>query len=120
MAGFDEGAEVKKSVLAILLCAAFNAMAHADEPFSTKYQIVVPPAPQFTPTKVWDDGKFTYIQLRAPYHGDLPVVLEELDGGKYALVNARWDEKASCFVVPKLIDRVVLRMDEKHVEINRS
>lgn len=58
---------MKKSVLAMLMCAAFSAMAHADEPFSTKYQIVVPPAPQFTPTKVWDDGKFTYIQLRAPY-----------------------------------------------------
>lgn len=111
---------MKKSVLAMLMCDAFSAMAHADEPFSTKYQIVVPPAPQFTPTKVWDDGKFTYIQLRAPYHGDLPAVLEQLDDGKYAVVDARWDEKTSRFVLPKLIDRVVLRLDEKHVEIDRS
>jgi type IV secretory pathway VirB9-like protein len=111
---------LKKSVLAILTYAAFSSMAHAGEPFSTKYQIVVPPAPQFTPTKVWDDGKFTYIQLRAPYHGELPVVFEQLDDGEFAVVDARWDERTSRFVLPKLIDRVVLRLEEKHVEIDRS
>jgi len=92
----------------------------AVEPNSTSYKIIVPPLPQFVPTKVWDDGKFTYIQLQAPYHGDLPAVFEVLDDGKLAVVDAKWDEATSSFVVRKIIDRVELRLSDKHVEIDRS
>ncbi|MEW6343004.1 MAG: TrbG/VirB9 family P-type conjugative transfer protein [Pseudomonadota bacterium] len=111
---------MRKSVLVVLTCAVLGSMAHADESFSQKYQIVVPPAPQFTPTKVWDDGKFTHIQLRAPYHGDLPAVFESFDDGRFAVVDTKWDQATSQIVVRKIIDHVVLRLGEKHVEIDRS
>jgi hypothetical protein len=108
------------AAIAILVCGAVSVSALADEPVSASYRILVPPAPQFVPTKVWDDGVFTYIQLRAPYHGDLPAVFEVLDGGQFAVVDAKWDEAESRFVVRKIIDRVELRLDEKHVDIVRS
>lgn len=90
------------------------------EPNSASYKIVMPAPPPFVPTKVWDDGKFTYIQLPAPYHGDLPAVFEVLDDGKLAVVDARWDGDTSRFVARKVVDHVQLRLDDIHVEIDRS
>ena len=98
------------------LCAA----SRADEVVANHYQIFDSPAPQFAPIKVWDDGKFVYIQLKAPYNGEIPTVLAGRQPGKFALVDARWDQKTSQFVVSELVDRLVLRLDDKYVEINRS
>ncbi|MBB5546608.1 TrbG/VirB9 family P-type conjugative transfer protein [Paraburkholderia fungorum] len=97
-------------------------VSHADDANSSSsdYHVYVPPPPRFVPTKVWDDGKFTYIQLRAPYNGDLPAVFSETDDGKFALLNAKWDEKSARFVIPNLIDRVIMRVGAKSVEIDRA
>lgn len=84
------------------------------------YHIILPPPPQFVPTKVWDDGKSTYIQLRAPYSGELPAIFAEIEPGQHELLNAQWDEKSSCFVIPNLITRVVMRAGAKYVEIDRT
>lgn len=89
-------------------------------PSTSDYHVIVPPPPQFVPTKVWDDGKFTYIQLSSPYNGDLPVVFAENEPGQFELLNARWDEKSARFVIPRLINRVVMRLGDTHVEIDRT
>ena len=111
---------MKKIALALVLFGALGAVAHADEPVGAHYQIVVPPPPPFVPTKVWDDGKFTYIQLASPYHGELPAIISEPEPGKFALVQFRWDPKTSQFVVQQLVDRLVLKAGDRYVEINRS
>lgn len=92
----------------------------ATDPSNSAYHVIVPPPPQFVPTKVWDDGKFTYIQLRSPYNAELPVVLAENEPGQFELLNARWDEKSARFEIPKLITRVVMKLGEKYVEIDRT
>jgi hypothetical protein len=92
----------------------------AADPGNSDYQVILSPPPTFVPTKVWDDGKFTYIQLRAPYNGDLPVVLAENEPGNFELLNAKWDQKSARFVIPGLITRAVMKLGDKYVEIDRT
>jgi type IV secretory pathway VirB9-like protein len=112
--------EMKKITWLIALLGAVSAMAHAGEPSEVKYKITVPSAPEFVPTKVYDDGKFTYIDLPKPYLAELPVVLALMDDGTRELVNFKWDVNNSRLVVLKLIDRVVLVSGAKSVVVSRT
>lgn len=110
---------MKKIALLLALCViTLNAVA-AGEASGSSYEIRVPSAPRFVPSKVWDDGRFTYIELQKPYHGEIPIVRAVGDDGSREMVNFQWDEQNSRFVVLRLVDKAELVLGEKKVFINR-
>lgn len=84
------------------------------------YKITTPSAPVFTPVKAWNDGKFTFIALAQPYHGELPVVFALAEDGSRSLVNFKWDEQNSRFVVQRVLDRAILVLGDKSVVVSRT
>lgn len=112
---------MKKITLTLLLCAvAAASVANADESSGDVYKISVPAAPTFVPSRVYDDGKFTFIQLQKPYRGVLPVVFAVASDGSREVVNFKWDEQNSRLVVMGLIDHAVLVHGDEVVAINRT
>ena len=84
------------------------------------YKISIAPSPEFVPTNVWDDGKFTFIELRKPYRGALPSVFLLSEEGKRELVNFKWDEQNSRLEIQRLFERAVLVLGDKSVVVSRS
>lgn len=111
--------KMKKIAFTVLLCAA-TTVAHADEPSDAVYKISVQSSPAFVPSKVYDDGKFTYIQLQKPYTGALPVVSAVAADGSREVVNFKWDEQNSRLIVMGLLDRAVLVRGDEVVSIDHS
>ncbi|MFM0742150.1 TrbG/VirB9 family P-type conjugative transfer protein [Paraburkholderia xenovorans] len=112
---------MKKIAFTLLLCAVAAAkVANAEESSGAAYKISVPAVPAFVPSKVYDDGKFTFIQLQKPYRGALPVVFAVAADGSREVVNFRWDDQNSRLVVSGVLERVVLMNGDEVVTINRS
>lgn len=111
---------MKKFAILLALCATFMNTAGAGEPSEAIYKVSVPSTPAFVPSKVWDDGKFTFIELQKPYRGELPVVFALSDDGSRQLVNYQWDEQNSRLVVQRLFERAVLVNGDKTVILSRS
>lgn len=128
---------MKKMLQCVLLIAAgVTSMAHtaqysadvaavpgaktAGEPNMNTYRIKSTPAPAFTPVKAWDDGKFTFIELVKPYHGELPIVLALAEDGSRSVVNFQWDEQNARFVVQRVLQRAVLVLGDKSVVVSRT
>lgn len=87
---------------------------------SNTYKVITAPVPSFTPVNVWNDGEFTFIELKKPFHGELPVVFALADDGSRSLVNFEWDEQNSRFVVQRLLARAVLVLGDKSVVVSRT
>ena len=71
--------------------------------------------PEFLPKRVYDDGASTYIQVDdIVLQKKLPVIFNE----KNEIVN--YTVKKNVFVIPRLIDRVTLRLGKEKVEITKK
>lgn len=100
--------------------AAVPASKLAADVNGGSYKISGAATPAFVPTKIWDDGKVTFIELPKPFSGELPIVLAQAEDGSDQLVNYQWEESNSRFVVQRLLDRAVLVLGEKRVLVTRS
>ncbi|MCU6502221.1 TrbG/VirB9 family P-type conjugative transfer protein [Rugamonas sp. A1-17] len=56
--------------------------------------------PHFVPTKVWDDNGSTFIELPAAMKEGLPLIFAVAEDGQSQLVNWRWDESKTRFILP--------------------
>jgi type IV secretory pathway VirB9-like protein len=109
----------------VLMLAATAFVAHAASAEqalkeNTNYKVSLPSPPEFYPTKVWDDGKFTFVELKKQYAGELPAVFLQDEDGQLSLVNFFWDPKTSSLVIKGLIQRVVLISGNKRISISRN
>lgn len=111
---------MKRIAISLILFSTFGSLAHAAEPSTNTYTIMVPSTPEFVPTKVWDDGKFTFIELQKPYAGELPAVYRLAEDGTRELVNFTWDQQNSRFVIRQLVAHAVLALGNKSVIVNRT
>lgn len=69
----------------------------------------------FAPTRVFDDGTFTYIQM--PKVQDLPVVFAIGDDGEIRLVD--YVVKKNYILVQRVLPGILLRLDEQEVTVVR-
>ncbi len=69
----------------------------------------------FAPTRVFDDGTFTYIKM--PKVQDLPVVFAIGRGGKIRLVD--YVVKNNYILVQRVLPGILLRLDEQEVTVVR-
>ena len=71
--------------------------------------------PNFTPTLVYDDGSFTYIQVdEIVLQSKLPALFSE----KNEIIN--YEVKDNVFIVPRLITKVTLRIGKEKVVIEKK
>lgn len=78
--------------------------------YEIKYSIFK--KPEFLPTRVYDDGKATYIQLdEIVLQKKLPVVFNE----KNEIVN--YSVKKNVIIIPRLINKVTLRLGNEKVTV---
>ncbi|MCQ2588986.1 MAG: TrbG/VirB9 family P-type conjugative transfer protein [Treponema sp.] len=71
--------------------------------------------PNFTPTLVYDDGSFTYIQVdEIVLQSKLPALFSE----KNEIIN--YEVKDNVFVIPRLITKVTLRIGKEKVVIEKK
>ena len=71
--------------------------------------------PEFLPTRVYDDGQSTYIQVaESVLQKKLPVLFNE----KNEIVN--YSVKRNIFVIPRLINKVTLRLGKEKVTIQKK
>ena len=71
--------------------------------------------PDFLPARVYDDGQYTYIHVNEiVLQKKLPVLFNE----KNEIVN--YSVKGNVFVIPRLIDKVTLRLGKEKVEIQKK
>lgn len=88
------------------------------EDLNFKYAIHVP-AIDFIPGKVWDDGRFTYIQFQTPGPRELPVFFELPFGtGKPELRNYVYTKDGS-MRIDGVFRRGVLKLGASEVVIER-
>jgi len=70
--------------------------------------------PEFLPERVYDDGQRTYIQVNSiVLQKQLPVLFNE----KNEIVN--YTVKGNVFVIPRLINKVTLRLGKEKVQIEK-
>ena len=70
--------------------------------------------PEFLPTRIYDDGQCTYIQVQdIVLQKKLPVVFNE----KNEIVN--YSVHNNVFVIPRLINKVTLRLGKEKVQIEK-
>ena len=70
--------------------------------------------PEFLPTRIYDDGQCTYIQVQdIVLQKKLPVVFNE----KNEIVN--YSIHQNVFVIPRLINKVTLRLGKEKVQIEK-
>lgn len=70
--------------------------------------------PEFLPTRIYDDGQCTYIQVQdIVLQKKLPVVFNE----KNEIVN--YSVHNNVFVIPRLINKVTLRLGKEKVQIKK-
>ena len=70
--------------------------------------------PEFLPERVYDDGQRTYIQVNdIVLQKQLPVLFNE----KNEIVN--YTVKGNVFVIPRLINKVTLRLGKEKVQIEK-
>jgi len=68
--------------------------------------------PEFLPTRVYDDGASTYIQVDdIVLQKKLPVIFNE----KNEIVN--YSVKKNVFIIPRLINKITLRLGKEKVEV---
>lgn len=78
--------------------------------YKIKYSIFK--KPEFLPTRVYDDGQATYIQVDdIVLQKKLPVLFDD----KNEIIN--YMVKKNVFVIPRLIDKVTLRLGRKKVTV---
>lgn len=71
--------------------------------------------PEFLPTRVYDDGQSTYIQVTdSVLQKKLPVLFNE----KNEIIN--YSVKRNIFVIPRLINKVTLRLGKEKVTIQKK
>ena len=71
--------------------------------------------PDFLPTRVYDDGQYTYIHVNEiVLQKKLPVLFNE----KNEIVN--YSVHGNIFVIPRLIDKVTLRLGKEKVVIQKE
>ncbi len=71
--------------------------------------------PEFLPTRVYDDGQSTYIQVNdSVLQKKLPVLFNE----KNEIIN--YSVKRNIFVIPRLINKVTLRLGKEKVTIQKK
>lgn len=71
--------------------------------------------PEFLPKRVYDDGASTYIQVDdIVLQKKLPVIFNE----KNEIVN--YSVKKNVFVIPRLINKVTLRLGKEKVEVTKK
>ena len=71
--------------------------------------------PEFLPQRVYDDGSYTYIQVdEIVLQKKLPVIFNE----KNEIVN--YSVKNNVFVIPRLINKVTLRLGKEKVTITKK
>lgn len=71
--------------------------------------------PDFLPTRVYDDGQYTYIHVNEiVLQKKLPVLFNE----KNEIVN--YSVNGNVFVIPRLIDKVTLRLGKEKVIIQKQ
>ncbi len=70
----------------------------------------------FRPTQVFDDGRFTYIQMPAALQ-EMPALFVAGDSGEGELVN--YTLRGRYLVVHRLADRILLRLGSARIELER-
>lgn len=68
---------------------------------------------ELQPSRVWDDGRFTYIAF--PAGAQLPAVYTVGDDGEEVIANPAVDPKTGVLSVPALVKKLVLRRGDKLV-----
>ncbi len=71
--------------------------------------------PEFLPTRIYDDGQYTYIQVNEiVLQKKLPVLFNE----KNEIIN--YSVHQNVFVIPRLINKVTLRLGKEKVTITKN
>lgn len=70
------------------------------------------------PSRVFDDGQFTFFQFNNPRRNDLPAIFYAGSDGQESLVNYRMD--GNYMVVERLSEKYILRNGDEKVTITRK
>lgn len=114
-------------IITVVASLTIPILSFAVEQSNTTYAInggsnyfVLPPAqPEFTPTKVWDDGEFTYIELAKNYTGQIPVVFKMSDQKSPELINFRLEDQRT-LKISGVVPHIKLAWDNKFVLIDQQ
>ncbi|MFP3709711.1 TrbG/VirB9 family P-type conjugative transfer protein [Paraburkholderia sp. SIMBA_009] len=68
---------------------------------------------ELTPSRAWDDGRFTYISF--PAGAQLPAMYTVGDDGEEVIANPAVDAKTGVLSLPFLVKKIVLRRGDKLV-----
>lgn len=83
--------------------------------FDYKMQYSFWKKPEFLPTRVYDDGAYTYIQVNdIVLQKKLPLIFNE----RNEIVN--YSVKKNVFVIPRLVNKVTLRLGKEKVTITKK